>query len=54
VVDALHRDAGFDPIYAGPLSNAAKQEAMLDLAFAIAKEGGMGQFFYRFAPPAQF
>ena len=54
VVETLHRDAGFDPIYAGPLANAAKQEAMLDIIFAIAKDGGMGQFFYRFAPPAQF
>jgi predicted dinucleotide-binding enzyme len=54
VVEQLHRDAGFEPIYAGPLSNAAAQEAMLDIAFAIAQDGGMGQFFYRFAPPAQF
>ena len=54
VVETLHRDAGFEPICAGPLANAAAQEAMLGLAFAIAKEGGMGQFFYRFAPPAQF
>ncbi|MBN9491796.1 dinucleotide-binding protein [bacterium] len=53
-VETLHRDAGFDPICAGPLSNAAAQEAMLTLAFGIAKEGGMGQFFYRFAPPADF
>lgn len=54
VVETLHRDAGFEPICAGPLINAAAQEAMLGLAFAIANEGGMGQFFYRFAPPAQF
>jgi 8-hydroxy-5-deazaflavin:NADPH oxidoreductase len=53
-VEALHRDAGFDPIYAGPLANAAKQEAMLDIVFGIVKDGGMGPFFYRFAPAAQF
>ena len=51
VVETLHRDAGFEPICAGPLANAAGQEAMIALAFGIAKEGGMGQFFYRFAPP---
>jgi predicted dinucleotide-binding enzyme len=54
VVDALHRDAGFEPIYAGSLTNAAAQEAMVGIAMGIAKEGGMGQFFYRFAPAAQF
>jgi len=53
-VEALHRDAGFEPICAGPLANAAKQEAMLDIVFAIVKEGGLGPFFYKFAPPAQF
>jgi predicted dinucleotide-binding enzyme len=54
VVETLHRDAGFDPISAGPLTNAGKQEAMLDIIFAIVKDGGMGQFFYKFAPPTQF
>jgi hypothetical protein len=27
---------------------------MLDIVFAIVKEGGMGPFFYKFAPPAEF
>jgi 8-hydroxy-5-deazaflavin:NADPH oxidoreductase len=54
VVETLHRDAGFEPICAGSLANAAAQEAMLGLAIGIAQEGGMGQFFYKFAPPAQF
>jgi predicted dinucleotide-binding enzyme len=54
VVETLHRDAGFEPICAGPLANAGKQEGMLDIVFAIANEGGMGQFFYRFAPPSEF
>jgi hypothetical protein len=53
-VETLHRDAGFEPVCAGSLANAAAQEAMLTLAFGIAQEGGMGPFFYRFAPPAQF
>jgi 8-hydroxy-5-deazaflavin:NADPH oxidoreductase len=53
-VEALHRDAGFEPICVGPLANASKQEAILDFIFAIVKEGGMGPFFYKFAPPAQF
>src|SRR5919197_2073245 len=50
VVEQLNRDAGYDPIYAGPLTNAAAQEAFLRLAFAI-NQGGMGPFFYRMAPP---
>lgn len=54
VVETLHRDAGFEPIGAGPLANAGKQEAMLDIVFGIVKEGGMGPFFYKFAPAAQF
>jgi len=54
VVETLHRDAGFEPICAGPLANAGKQEAMLDIVFAIVKDGGMGQFFYKFAPPSEF
>jgi predicted dinucleotide-binding enzyme len=51
VVEQLNRDAGYDPVCAGPLKNAAMQEQFLPLVFAIAKEGGMGQFFYRMAPP---
>jgi 8-hydroxy-5-deazaflavin:NADPH oxidoreductase len=53
-VETLHRDAGFDPICAGPLANAGKQEGMLDIVFGIVKEGGMGPFFYKFAPPSEF
>jgi 8-hydroxy-5-deazaflavin:NADPH oxidoreductase len=52
-VERLIRDAGFDPIYAGGLENAALQETMLREVFAIA-QGGMGPFFYRMAPPDQF
>jgi len=53
VVEQLIRDAGYDPIYAGPLGNAAAQEGFIRLAFAI-NQGGLGPFFYRMAPPDQF
>jgi 8-hydroxy-5-deazaflavin:NADPH oxidoreductase len=53
VVEQLVRDAGYDPIYAGGLENAALQETMLRFVFAIA-QGGMGPFFYRMAAPDQF
>src|ERR687889_2012071 len=52
VVEQLNRDAGFEPVYAGPLENAAAQENFLKLMFAI-NQGGMGRFFYRIAPPDQ-
>src|SRR5215204_1810745 len=52
VVEQLNRDAGFEPVYAGPLENAALQENFLKLLFAI-NRGGLGRFFYRMAPPDQ-
>ena len=52
VVERLNRDAGYDPVYAGGLENAAAQESFLRLVFAIV-QGGMGPFFYRMAPPEQ-
>jgi len=52
VVEQLSRDAGYDPVYAGPLENAAAQENFLTLIFAIA-QGDMGPFLYRMAPPDQ-
>jgi predicted dinucleotide-binding enzyme len=51
VVEQLNRDAGYDPVCAGPLANASLQEGFLPLMFAITKEGGTGQFFYRMAAP---
>lgn len=48
VVEQLNRDAGYDPIYAGPITNAAAQEALVTIVFAIAE--GMGPFVYRMAP----
>ena len=50
VVEQLNRDAGYEPVYAGPLENAAAQENFLTLMFGI-NQGGMGTFFYRIAPP---
>jgi len=52
VVEQLNRDAGYEPVYAGPLENARIQEDYLKLVFGIA-QGGMGPFLYRMAPPDQ-
>jgi predicted dinucleotide-binding enzyme len=54
VVERLIRDAGYEPVSAGLLKNAALLEGFLPLMFAINKEGGMGPFFYRMAPPDRF
>ena len=51
-VEELNRDAGYEPIYAGGLDNAAALEAFLGLMFAI-NQAGMGPFVYRMAPPDQ-
>jgi predicted dinucleotide-binding enzyme len=50
VVEQLNGDAGYEPVYTGPLENAAAQERLIGTVFAIA-QGGMGQFVYRIAPP---
>jgi predicted dinucleotide-binding enzyme len=52
VVEQLNREAGYEPVYAGPLENAAAQESFLKLIMGIA-QGGMGPFLYRMAPPDQ-
>src|SRR5215203_3907771 len=52
VVEQLNREVGYEPVYAGPLENAAAQESFLKLFMGIA-QGGMGQFLYRMAPPDQ-
>jgi 8-hydroxy-5-deazaflavin:NADPH oxidoreductase len=52
VVEQLTRDAGYEPVYTGPLGNAAAQESLIRTVFAIA-QGGMGPFVYRMAPPDQ-
>ena len=51
-VEQAIRDAGYDPVYAGPLENAGEQERFINLLFAI-NHGGMGMFLYRIAPPGQ-
>jgi 8-hydroxy-5-deazaflavin:NADPH oxidoreductase len=51
VVEQLNRDAGYEPVYLGPIENAAIQEGMVGSIFAIGQ--GMGPFFYRLAPPEQ-
>jgi predicted dinucleotide-binding enzyme len=53
VVERLSRDAGYEPVCAGPLENAAKVEAAIGLIFEISK-AGTGQFFYRMAAPENF
>jgi 8-hydroxy-5-deazaflavin:NADPH oxidoreductase len=53
IVEQLIRDAGYDPIYLGPLENARMQEEAIRLWFAI-NQAGTGAFFYRFAPPDSF
>jgi 8-hydroxy-5-deazaflavin:NADPH oxidoreductase len=45
VTETLIRDAGYDPVYAGDLSNARAVEDFLAVLFAIA--GQRGPFFYR-------
>lgn len=52
-VEQLSRDAGYEPLYAGDLGNSAASEGFLKLMFGLA-QGGMGQFFYRMAPPERF
>jgi predicted dinucleotide-binding enzyme len=49
VTETLIRDAGFEPVSAGGLENAAAVEDFLGVIFAVAQESG--PFFYRFAPP---
>lgn len=50
VVEQLNRDAGYEPVYAGPLENARAQEGFIELMFAI-NQGGIGPFLYRIAAP---
>jgi predicted dinucleotide-binding enzyme len=52
VVEQLNRDAGYEPVNAGPLENAAAQENFIKLILGIS-QGGMGPFLYRMAPPDQ-
>ena len=39
VFEQLNRDAGYEPVYAGTLENAAAQENFLKLTFGIGQGG---------------
>jgi predicted dinucleotide-binding enzyme len=52
VVEQLIRDAGYHPVSAGGLENARMLEDHLGLMNAI-NNGGLGQFFYRYAAPGE-
>jgi predicted dinucleotide-binding enzyme len=50
IAEELSRDAGYDPVVVGGLDKARALEDHLSLVFAI-NQAGLGQFFYRMAPP---
>ncbi len=52
VTEQLIRDAGYDPVYVGGLDKARLLEDHIDLVFSI-NQAGLGQFFYRLAPPGE-
>jgi 8-hydroxy-5-deazaflavin:NADPH oxidoreductase len=51
VVEQLNQDAGYEPVYTGPLGNAAAQESLIGIIFAISER--IGSFVYRIALPDQ-
>ena len=52
VTEQLIRDAGYDPLYVGGLEHARALEDHLGLWFS-AVQAGLGQSFYRYAPPGE-
>ena len=50
VVEELIRDADYEPVYSGPIENAAVQERFMKMMSGIS--GDIGPFFYRFWSPA--
>jgi predicted dinucleotide-binding enzyme len=48
VVEQLNRDTGYDPVYTGPLTNAAAQEALQGRILVISE--AIVPYVYRFAP----
>jgi predicted dinucleotide-binding enzyme len=48
-VSALIRDAGYEPVDAGPLERAPDVEAFARLVIRLAYDEGRGRFFYRFS-----
>jgi predicted dinucleotide-binding enzyme len=51
VVQQLNRDAGYEPLYGGPLENVRVQEEFVKILFAISQD--IGPFLYRMAPPEE-
>jgi 8-hydroxy-5-deazaflavin:NADPH oxidoreductase len=49
VVEQLIRDAGYQPLYGGPLENATVQEQFLNIMGGISND--IGRCFYRFWSP---
>lgn len=55
VAERLSADAGFEPLYGGPLENAAEQETLATGNLISSVLEGLGEpFVYRFAPPDRF
>jgi predicted dinucleotide-binding enzyme len=52
VAEQLIRDAGYDPVSLGGLEHARLLEAQLGKMVGVA-QGGLGQFFYRYAAPGE-
>jgi len=52
ITEQLSRDAGYHPVSTGGLGAARMLEEHLGLMMAIV-EGGIGRFFYRYAPPGE-
>ena len=52
VTEQLIRDAGYDPINIGGLENARLLEDQMHFTAAI-MQGGLGRFFYRYAPAGE-
>jgi len=52
VTEQLIRDVGFDPLYVGGLEQARALEDHLSVWFS-AVQAGLGQSFYRYAPPGE-
>jgi predicted dinucleotide-binding enzyme len=50
--EQLARDAGYDPVFVGGLEQARPLEDHLSLWFS-AVQAGLGQSFYRYAPPGE-
>jgi predicted dinucleotide-binding enzyme len=53
VVEQLNRDAGYEPVYAGPLENATAQENFVATLFCGISQGGWAYSCIGIAPPDQ-